>query len=62
MEKSRTEVGSKIGTIFLCRMDRLLKERERELERQGEDKNRLDLKIKIPRPEKGTEINMGQKL
>jgi len=41
-------------------MDMLLKKIE--LERQGEDKNRLNLKIKNPRREKVTEINMGHKI
>jgi len=57
----RTEVGRKIRTsFFLCKMDRLLKQRER-LEKQGEDNNRLNLKIKNSSREKGTEMNMGQK-
>ena len=41
-------------------MYRLLKERE--LERQGEDKISLDIKIKNLLLEKETDINMGQKI
>ena len=61
MEKRAGEIRTQVGrktTSFSVQDGQVIK---KDVERQGEDKNSLELKTKCPRREKETEINMGQK-